>query len=160
VHDLRQKAWIVGAKAFEDTVGLTATTQAVVGQAEVIVAVSVGEREDVKRVEVSLVLAVVSSGLGEAGGEGTQASAGNGGDQAIENLAILLVHVEALVEQVPEEPPALRHAKAVRPLDGDSILECQGVVLGGVVFQERNEIASGGKAKTLHDWPAGLAHQF
>ena len=56
---------------------------------ERVVAVAVGEREDVGGVEVLLVLAVVPRRLGEAVVEEAEPAAGDVRDQAVEDLAVL-----------------------------------------------------------------------
>src|SRR5262249_33854336 len=73
----------------------------------------------------------------------------------------LLVDVEVLVDEMAQEPSALRHAEAVRPLDGGpAVLQAQRVVRRVVVAEERDEVARGGEAEPLDDRPLGLADQL
>jgi hypothetical protein len=63
---------------------------------------------------VFLVLAVVARRLGEAVVEEAEAAARDVRDQAVKDFAVRLVGVEAEVEEVAEEPAALRDAEPVR----------------------------------------------
>lgn len=61
-----------------------------------------------------LVLGVVPRRLGEAVVEVAEAAAGDMRHHAIEDHAVLLVGVEAPVQELPQKPAALRYAEAVR----------------------------------------------
>ena len=77
--------------------------------------VAVGEREIVGGEQVLVVLAVGPRRRGEAVVERAQAAAGDVRDHAVEDLAALLVGVEAVPEEMPQAASALRRAEAQRP---------------------------------------------
>src|SRR5581483_3176612 len=142
----------LGGRAAEDAVGAAA---------ERVRGVAVGEGEGVAGVQVFFVLAVVPRRLGEAVVEEAQAAAGDVGHEAVEDLPARLVGVETEIEEVAQEPPALRDAEAVgagddRPAVGAS----QWVALTGVVPQEGNQVSDGGVAESLDDRPLGFADQL
>src|SRR5919201_340806 len=106
-------------RAPQDAVALVGGDGPAVRRAEVgEAAVAVGEGEAVGGVEVVLVLAVVPGRLGEADVEEAEPAAGDVGDETVEHLAAGLVNVEALVEELAQEPAALRHPEGVGPGDG------------------------------------------
>ena len=62
---------------------------------------------------------------------------------------------------MPQKPAALRHAEAVRPLDGRlAVRQAQRIASRGVVTEERDQVAHRREAEALHDRPLGLADQF
>src|SRR5258708_29969653 len=77
----------------------------------------IGERKHVDRIQVILVLLVESGRLGKAVVEEAEAAAGDVGHEAVEDLAILFVRVEAFVDEMPQEAPALRDAETDSAID-------------------------------------------
>ena len=80
---------------------------------------TVGEREHVHRIQDVEVLQLIARLLAEAVIERPAAGAAHLIEHAVEHLAALLVFVEALVDEVAQEPAGLRHAPA------DSDAECR-----------------------------------
>src|SRR5215207_2889615 len=105
-------------KDFGDDVGRAAFAEDTVGFAvERIGGVAVGEREIVGGKQMLVVLIVSASGGCETMVEKSQAATGDMRNDAVENLAALLVGVEPFPEEMPEAAAALRGAEADGAVD-------------------------------------------
>ena len=84
--------------------------------------------------------------------EATAAGARGMHEHAVEGLVPALVGVEALVEEVAQEAPGLRHAEGHPEPRGEEALR---VVLG-----VRDDVADGGETETAHDRVARAVHEL
>ena len=93
------------------------------------------EREDVGRIEERRVRLRVARRLREPVIEAAAARAGRVREEAVVRLPPLLVRVEALVQEVPQEPAGLGHAV------GDAVLRRRRA--GRIVLQKRDDVPHG-----------------
>ena len=93
--------------------------------------------------------------------EHAPAARGVGGD-GVEHLPAVLVLVETLVYQVPQEPAALGPAPGIGFFDTRSFRQGVGVAVAVLLFvaQERHQIPDGCEAQAQHQRALGLVHQL
>ena len=102
----------------------------------------VGEREEVRH-HVVAVLRVLAEALVELAAH----AAGHVGEHAVEGLAALLVQVQVLVDQGPEQPPGLGAAVGVGPAEAAG----RRVALGrAAVLEPGHRLAERGHREPLH----------
>ena len=104
----------------------------------------VGEREDVRRVELVEVGVGVAGGLGEAVVETAAPAAGHIGDHAVEDPAPALVAVEPVVEEGAEEPAALGDAEAEGAVE---VVRADAERVGAVVAEAADQVADPRRAE-------------
>src|SRR5437867_11009537 len=78
---------------------------------------------------------------------------------AVENLASLLVLIEAVVQEGAQEAPALRHAESIGALEVAALIAQHGDVVAAV-FQERDHVAHRRGAESDYSRIFGRVHQL
>jgi len=117
----------------------------------------VGERRQINRSQDREHGVARLPGHGKAMVEAAAARACGGDHQAVERRPALFVLVEAVAHEVPEEPPALRVAKANDALQKGRILAQRGHA-ADAKLEKRGEVANGGQPESRQWRAACLIH--